>query len=372
MSSPTLFAGASVPPVAAARDLAGTSKLGAISQFVQAALRGAALCFGVFVAVNQIASAIDGGVDSNLWWIDLRTWPALPRQLLLVSAALTLITYGLRPKLGSIPKRAALLVMCTLGIWTLRDGVVVMDLMQSGALPKWNLPFSLAVSAFFGSVCIGLLKARKPANEAVLGIWRRLRFWAGLGLGAGLFLVLLPLGVMATFGETDYRSAAQPSEENLAVVFGAGVYEDGTPSLALSDRTLTGIELYIEGHATKLLFSGGPGRGATHETAAMRNMALAAGVPDSAILIDLVGLSTWATAENTTALIGLGDVAPDKLFAVSHGYHLPRIELAFQKHGMDVFTVPATETRPLARRHYFALREVAGFWAYWSWRAIGK
>ena len=68
---------------------------------------------------------------------------------------------------------------------------------------------------------------------------------------------------------------------------------------------------------------------------------------------------------------GAATATPDfKIFAVTHGYHLPRVELAFQMHGLDVLTVPATETRPLARRHYYVLREVAGFWVYWGWRAI--
>ncbi|HIE68909.1 MAG TPA: YdcF family protein, partial [Planctomycetes bacterium] len=94
--------------------------------------------------------------------------------------------------------------------------------------------------------------------------------------------MLIPIGVMATFGATDYRIGPATDEQSLAVVFGAGVYKDGTPSLALSDRTMTGVELYKEGVASKLFFSGGPGRGATHETQAMRKLALDAGVHDEA------------------------------------------------------------------------------------------
>ena len=78
-----------------------------------------------------------------------------------------------------------------------------------------------------------------------------------------------------------------------------------------------------------------------------------------------------ATARNAAALVASGgtELPPGAhILAVTHGYHLPRVELAFQQHGLDVLTVPATETRPLYRRHYYALREVAGFWVYWGRR----
>ncbi len=54
--------------------------------------------------------------------------------------------------------------------------------------------------------------------------------------------------------------------------------------------------------------------------------------------------------------------------AVSHAYHLPRVRLEFDRAGLAAFTVPARETRILAKMPWFAAREVAGWWAAWAVR----
>jgi hypothetical protein len=52
------------------------------------------------------------------------------------------------------------------------------------------------------------------------------------------------------------------------------------------------------------------------------------------------------------------------LLAVSHGYHLPRIKAAYRRSGVEVYTVPARETRTLARKPVLIAREVVATWAY--------
>ena len=170
--------------------------------------------------------------------------------------------------------------------------------------------------------------------------------------------IMFPLGQMRHFGETDYR---RPSDA--IVVFGAGVYPDGSPSDALSDRVLTACKLYNQGLADKLIVSGGPGMGSTHETSAMRDLAISAGVPESDIIIDPHGLSTQETVVNTVAMAKR--LGFKKILAVSHDYHLPRIKMCYQRSGMEVYTVPATQAWPLRQKPYFMAREVAAFWVYY-------
>jgi len=50
---------------------------------------------------------------------------------------------------------------------------------------------------------------------------------------------------------------------------------------------------------------------------------------------------------------------------VSHFYHLPRIKLAYQRDGWDVFTVPAKETYLLRQMPYNMAREIAALWLYY-------
>jgi uncharacterized SAM-binding protein YcdF (DUF218 family) len=172
---------------------------------------------------------------------------------------------------------------------------------------------------------------------------------------AAVTALLFAFGHMVFFGNSDYRRSA-----DAVVVFGARVYRDGRPSLALSDRVRTAAALVREGYAPILIVSGGPGDGDVHEAEAMRALAIAEGVADDRILVDRNGLDTRATVRNTQALLGPGH---KRVLAVSHSYHLPRIKLSFQQQGGRAYTVPAHETRTLIRLPWYMARETLAFWA---------
>src|SRR5206468_3041201 len=107
-------------------------------------------------------------------------------------------------------------------------------------------------------------------------------------------LLVFPLAQIIFFGHTDYRRRA-----DAIVVFGARAYASGKPSPLLADRVRTACELYHEGYAATLVFSGGPGDGQVDEPHAMQRLAESLGVPESAILLDPDGLNTDATVRNT-------------------------------------------------------------------------
>jgi vancomycin permeability regulator SanA len=169
---------------------------------------------------------------------------------------------------------------------------------------------------------------------------------------------LWPLLQIATLGRSDYRRPAE-----VAVVLGARVYADGRLSDAVADRVRAAVELYREGLVAGLIMSGGPGDGAIHETEAMRDAAIQAGVPAEAIRLDRDGLNTRATAANTVRMAGGGGV---RFLVVSEFYHLPRIRLAYAVEGLEVCTVPA---RPRHLSRWFPLgslmREVPAYWLYY-------
>ena len=91
-----------------------------------------------------------------------------------------------------------------------------------------------------------------------------------------------------------------------------------------------------------MILSGGPGDGLISEPQSMRTMAIALGVPPSAILLDERGLNTQDTVRNTIEILGrAGPNRSPRLLAVSHSYHLPRIKLTCQRAGIEAYTVPA-------------------------------
>jgi uncharacterized SAM-binding protein YcdF (DUF218 family) len=172
-----------------------------------------------------------------------------------------------------------------------------------------------------------------------------------------LCAVIFPVAQMICFGLTDYRRPA-----DAIVVFGAGISPDGTPSLALCDRVRTGCLLYKQGLAPVLIFSGGREQ-PIDEPTMMKRLAVEMGVPAKAILLDPDGLNTDATVNNCRRL--LPAMGAGRILAVSHFYHLPRVKMAFARAGIDVYTVPAEQTRILRALPYYMAREVAALWAYY-------
>src|SRR5688500_10342049 len=83
-------------------------------------------------------------------------------------------------------------------------------------------------------------------------IWHHLVY-----LGCLAFLIIglprLITGVHAA--ERMYQQPEAPARR-VAIIFGAGVRRDGTPTAMLRDRVLTGAELYSSGKVEKLLMSG--------------------------------------------------------------------------------------------------------------------
>ena len=79
--------------------------------------------------------------------------------------------------------------------------------------------------------------------------------------------------------------------------------------------------------------------------------------------MDKAGLNTQATVKNTEAM--LRQWRATRVLVVSHAYHLPRIKLAYQRAGREVFTVPAKESYLLRQMSYNMAREVAALWVYY-------
>ena len=315
--------------------------------------RGLAAFLGAFSLLNLAGDARHPGFDANLWWIDLRPLPDVAARAVLAAAGVLLVAYAIRPACRRWRHRATAVTMVVLLVWAVFNAVSFHLLVARGAIASgWPVAFSWLVAvalaliavALRGPLCLVPARSSLPQRGILI-------------LTVGLCLLGFPLAQMACFGLTDYRRPA-----DAAVVFGARVYANGQPSLALADRVRTGCRLYLDGFVDTIIFSGGPGDGATHETEAMRQLALRLGVPAGAILIDARGVSTEATARHTSDMFAARGIT--RVLAVSHFYHLPRIKLTYQRYGWAVYTVPARQSRILARLPQYMVREIAALWVY--------
>jgi len=164
--------------------------------------------------------------------------------------------------------------------------------------------------------------------------------------GAGILtLTLLALRAYTT---AKYRAQIHPVDdapaERVAIVFGAGLRRNGTPTSILYDRVATAAELYRQGKVEKLLLSG-DNRFADHnEPGAMRQAALALGVPDTAIVLDYAGRRTYDTCYRAKEIFGV-----TRALLVTQNFHLPRALMICEGLGLEAAGVSADRRAYLKR-----------------------
>ena len=149
-----------------------------------------------------------------------------------------------------------------------------------------------------------------------------------------LALLLLPvllLGyVLLSTEPVRYNEPAQVPAERVAVVFGAGLRRDGTPSLMLADRVDAAVQLYRLGRVQKLLMTGDNSSTDYNEVAAMRRYAEQAGVAPQDITLDYAGFSTYESCYRARAIFGV-----QKAILVTQQYHLPRAVYTCRQLGVE-------------------------------------
>lgn len=148
------------------------------------------------------------------------------------------------------------------------------------------------------------------------------------------------------------RDIASAKQADAILVFGAGVYRDGSPTPMLADRVEEGISLYFKGAAPKLLLSGDHGQKHYDEVAAMKKLALDAGVPEEDIFLDHAGFSTWDSLKRAREVFGA-----DKLCLVTQRYHLYRALFLADRVGLETWGV-AADARPYADQWLNEAREI--------------
>ncbi len=151
-----------------------------------------------------------------------------------------------------------------------------------------------------------------------------------------------------------------PSDAAPAIlILGCGVESDGKPSEALTDRMATGDKLFLEGHGKMLILSGGPGEGSVTESAAMKKLALEAGVPETKLLLDSAGINAADSIQYASALPELEN--DRRIIVVSHWYQLARIRMLGRQAGLQVIAVPAEQQHALFNQNRLYAEEATAF-----------
>lgn len=114
-------------------------------------------------------------------------------------------------------------------------------------------------------------------------------------------------------------SVADSPKAPVAIVFGAGLNYDGTPTAVLRDRVSTAADLYFDGKVEKLLMTGDNRYLDYNEPGGMFEYAVELGVPEEDIVLDYGGRRTYDSCYRASAIFGVTDA-----ILVTQRYHLPR------------------------------------------------
>ena len=170
---------------------------------------------------------------------------------------------------------------------------------------------------------------------------------------AGLLILGLPRLITVLYSQSRLYTVENAPAVPVAIVFGAGLNWDGTPSPVLRDRVMTAANLYFAGKVTKLLVSGDNRFVNYNEPKAMRDYAIELGVPEEDIVQDFAGRSTYDTCYRAIQIFGIKDA-----IIVTQAYHLSRALFTCNQLGVHAVGV-AADLRDYPRRSYsyWVLRE---------------
>lgn len=189
-------------------------------------------------------------------------------------------------------------------------------------------------------------------------MWR-LKLFAGIVAG----LCCLAAAAIVASGLADHVATA-----DVIVVPGNTVAADGTPSPRLRARLDAALRLFEERRAPLIFVSGGTGREGYDEALSMASYLTKRGAPQSAIVMDNLGVDTAATAANASRFMRTNNLKT--AIVATQYFHVARTRLALERNGIQVVgTVHAqyVEVRDL----YSIPREVIAY-AVYSLRGVSS
>ena len=136
----------------------------------------------------------------------------------------------------------------------------------------------------------------------------------GMVLVVGIFRIIVDIESSSKIFKLD-----NPPTGRVAIVFGAGLYRDGTPSPILRDRVATAANLFFSGKVEKILMSGDNRFAYYNEPGSMMEYAMQLGVPQDAIVLDYAGRRTYDTCYRAKVIFGVKST-----LLVTQKFHLPR------------------------------------------------
>jgi vancomycin permeability regulator SanA len=167
-----------------------------------------------------------------------------------------------------------------------------------------------------------------------------------------IILVGAPRVIMVHGAQKRTYNTENVPADKAAIVFGAGLMVDGSPTSVLKDRVATAAELYNSGKINKILMSGDNRFLNYNEPGAMKIYALELGIPEEDIVLDYAGRRTYDTCYRAKEIFQLSSA-----ILVTQQFHLPRALYTCNALGLESVGVTA-DLRPYRDSGYWSIREI--------------
>jgi vancomycin permeability regulator SanA len=190
---------------------------------------------------------------------------------------------------------------------------------------------------------------RRPAGARSRSAVRAARFL----IGGGLVVCLAPFLGMRWVTRSSRGAIDSAPVNRVAVVLGARISANGTPSAVLQERVKTGVALLQAKKVDTLIMSGDNSRALYDEVSAMKRAAVALGAPPDRVLLDYAGFRTLDSCVRLRKVFG-----QTKATIVTQDFHLPRAVHLCRSAGIDTYGVAASDPPGSGWRIKSWLREV--------------
>ncbi|MFC7758782.1 vancomycin high temperature exclusion protein [Catellatospora bangladeshensis] len=164
--------------------------------------------------------------------------------------------------------------------------------------------------------------------------WRLARRVVLYGLLAGVLALAGSIGWVRWSASGHVYGVDDVPEAPVALVLGAQVYDNGTPSAFLEARLDLARQLYQAGRVRAVLVSGDHGQWTYDEPDTMRDWLVDRGVPARKVVADHAGFDTYDSCQRAIRVFGVR-----KLIVITQSYHIDRAVALCRDAGIETYGV---------------------------------
>jgi uncharacterized SAM-binding protein YcdF (DUF218 family) len=185
-------------------------------------------------------------------------------------------------------------------------------------------------------------------------------------VGSSLLLIFLVAYFSVAFYVGKQAERDTKTKSDAILVLGARSYIEGSHNPCLKARVLHAVELYRDGYAQKIIFSGGDDKEDTvNEAETMQKIAISNGVLSNRIIMEKTATSTYENFSLSQKLLAENNVK--SVIIVTEPFHMARASLVAKKLGYNYSVSPAEKSPCWQPNKYFTkyfLKEPFAITAY--------